>query len=61
MSRSYGERPSRERPAGKWRGSAGKYRDAIETLFGISVDGIASAAEDRAVADDAAARGEATA
>jgi glutamyl-tRNA reductase len=42
-------------------GEAQKYRDAIETLFGISVDGIASAAEDRAVADDAAARGEATA
>ncbi|WP_445996990.1 glutamyl-tRNA reductase [Okibacterium fritillariae] len=42
-------------------GEAQKYRDAIETLFGISVDGLASAAEDRAVADDAAARGEATA
>ena len=41
-------------------GEAQKYRDAIETLFGISVDGLASAAEDRAVADDAA-RGEATA
>ena len=41
-------------------GEAQKYRDAIETLFGISVDGLASAAEDRAVADDAA-RGEASA